>query len=592
MDENKKKIDDEMNNMNLGPNNENQDNPYYNPYFQNTDLNSSPYFTDSNINLNNDIYTNPEPITTNTDQSNVQDNTNQDKDVSIPDFNNDNIQNNNVDTPIQENNVNDDMDDSSVNLFNLAQEETDNLEPPIENTNTQFEEDTSDIQPQNFNVQQPEEPSNFQTPNFNVQQLENSSNFQMENFNAQPEQVFSNYQQVNDPFNASNYQQPADSTYSYNAQQNNVGFDNNDYIQPDNQMYGSDNDEEFRRVWMGKLYDKATTKKFNWSAFFFGGFYFFYRKLYLWGFLFFILSVLPLINNIICGLSFYSLYKSHINKTLEQNKNNVQSPNQLLDIAKAKGGTSAGSAIIAGLLLFVVPVAIVAISLVNIFLIGNNVDTPSQGNTNTNIGSNLTSETPVEENEYYNFYNDYNIEYNPANWQVDSDGDGLVRGNYNFGFMQSIEDLASFGYDVSTDAGRSSFFTFLYNQFSSQIDASTTLELGSSNFSSLGNGLYYSYIDLIYATSMERCYFVLIPEDNIFVEFILSNQDTVIAEEVHTEIVNNLSTITVLDDTILMMSNTVGENSVVEIDTNTIANSLGNAVSENMVAEPSQITIY
>ena len=78
---------DEMNNMNLGPNNENQDNPYYNPYFQNTDLNSSPYFTDSNINLNNDIYTNPEPITTNTNQSNVQDNTNQDNDVSIPDFN-------------------------------------------------------------------------------------------------------------------------------------------------------------------------------------------------------------------------------------------------------------------------------------------------------------------------------------------------------------------------------------------------------------------------------------------------------------------------------------------------------------------------
>ena len=496
MDENKKKIDDEINNMNLGPNNENQDNPYYNPYFQNTDLNSSPYFTDSNINLNNDIYTNPEPITANTDQSNMQDNANQDNNVSIPDFNNDNIQNNNIDTPIQENNVNDDMEDSSVNLFNLAHEETTNLETPIEN------------------------------------------------------------------------------------------------IQPDNQMYGSDNDEEFRRVWMGKLYDKATTKKFNWSAFFFGGFYFFYRKLYLWGFLFFILSVLPLINNIICGLSFYSLYKSHINKTLEQNKNNVQSPNQLLDIAKAKGGTSAGSAIIAGLLLFVVPVAIVAISLVNIFLIGNNVDTPSQGSNNTNVGGNLTTETPVEENEYYNFYNDYNIEYNPANWQVDSDGDGLVRGNYNFGFMQSIEDLASFGYDVSTDAGRSSFFTFLYNQFSSQIDASTTLELGSSNFSSLGNGLYYSYIDLIYATSMERCYFVLIPEDNIFVEFILSNQDTVIAEEVHTEIVNNLSTITVLYDTILMMSNTVGENSVVEIDTNTIANSLGNAVSENMVAEPSQITIY
>ena len=491
MDENKKKIDDEINNMNLGPNNENQDNPYYNPYFQNTDLNSSPYFTDSNINLNNDIYTNPEPITANTDQSNMQDNTNQDNNVSIPDFNNDNIQNNNIDTPIQENNVNDDMENSSVNLFNLAQEETTNLETPIEN------------------------------------------------------------------------------------------------IQPDNQMYGSDNDEEFRRVWMGNLYEKAQAKKFNWSAFFFGGFYFFYRKLYLWGFLFIVLSVLPLINNIICGLSFYSLYKSHINKTLEENKNNVQSPNQLLDIAKAKGGTSAGSAIIAVLLLFIVPVAIVAISLVNIFLISDNADRLTSGNNNNQSGGNLISTMPTENYDYHKFYNDYAIRYNPENWQLDESGKNLVNGYYSFGYMQSIENLSSFGYDISTDVGKSSFFTFLYNQFSSQIDASTTLELGSSNFSSLENGIYYSYIDLIYATSIERCYFVLIPEDNIFFEFILSNPDTVIADSIHNEIVDNISEITILDDRIFMMSNTVGENNVVEVDLNTIANNAGNSIAanENLVTE-------
>ena len=80
--------------------------------------------------------------------------------------------------------------------------------------------------------------------------------------------------------------------------------------------------------------------------------------------------------------------------------------------------------------------------------------------------------------------------------------------------------------------------------FSSQLDLSTTsLELGSSSFI-YENGIYYSYFDLVYATSIERCYFVLIPEDDIFIEFILSNNDTVITDAINEEVIGYICSIT------------------------------------------------
>ena len=80
--------------------------------------------------------------------------------------------------------------------------------------------------------------------------------------------------------------------------------------------------------------------------------------------------------------------------------------------------------------------------------------------------------------------------------------------------------------------------------FSSQIDSTTTtLELGSSTFI-YDNGIYYSYFDLVYATSIERCYFVLIPEDDIFMEFILSNNDTVISDMENEEVIGYICSTT------------------------------------------------
>lgn len=437
---------------------EGQNNPYYNPYFQNTDLNNSPYFNDNNINfdlgnLNESIEGNPNVP----DPTNVEINTNMES--------NNNVENNN-------------------NLIEKANEDV-NLYSPISST-------------QNNQV----EPST-----------------QMDNTN----------EIIND-----NY-------------------------------YGSDNDDSFRKAWMGKLYSKAQKRKFSIPAFFFGGLYFLFRKLYLIGIIILlititlptlaivpmfsekfdiaallssssILSIVSLLLNILYGFLFYPLYKKHVENKLKKYKNEAQNPSQLIDIASHKGGTSILAVIVSWLGLGLLSGIMFSLLLAPIM----NFKPQLPNNNSNNLINNEVTEEPNASYELFNFYNDYSIEYNSSKWFLNSADNSLVNGNYKLSYIQSLENLSSVGYDLTTENGRSSFFTFLYNQFSAQINSNTTLELGSSNFSKVNN-IYFAYLDLVYATSIERCYFILIPEEDTFIELILSNADTVISDEIQEEVYNYIS---------------------------------------------------
>lgn len=437
---------------------EGQNNPYYNPYFQNTDLNNSPYFNDNNINfdlgnLNESIEGNPNVP----DPTNVEINTNMES-------------NNNV--------------ENSTSQIENANEDV-NLYSPISNT-------------QNNQV----EPST-----------------QMDNTN----------EIIND-----NY-------------------------------YGSDNDDSFRKAWMGKLYSKAQKRKFSIPAFFFGGLYFLFRKLYLIGIIILlititlptlaivpmfsekfdiaallssssILSIVSLLLNILYGFLFYPLYKKHIENKLKKYKNEAQNPSQLIDIASHKGGTSILAVIVSWLGLGLLSGIMFSLLLAPIM----NFKPQLPNNNSNNLINNEVTEEPNASYELFNFYNDYSIEYNSSKWFLNSADNSLVNGNYKLSYIQSLENLSSVGYDLTTENGRSSFFTFLYNQFSAQIDSNTTLELGSSNFSKVNN-IYFAYLDLVYATSIERCYFILIPEEDTFIELILSNADTVISDEIQEEVYDYIS---------------------------------------------------
>ena len=389
-------------------------------------------------------------------------------------------------------------------------------------------------------------------------------------FGAVNQILNNNYAQPQNPNNNGfeNYTEPQ--TFNNNNIENNgepQNFNNNQM-----NSFGNDNDEDFKKIWMDKLYEKANTKKFSIPAFFFGSLYYLYRKLYLPGFVFLLISCLipiiglsliptlpvapliatliALIMQIIYGFAFYPLYKSHINGKLAKSKNEVQSPNQLLDIAKNKGGKSVLfvvlgillNTIITGIAITTIGISVV-LDLLDSFLPNSNTNTQQTPNSNQAILNDLASDNTAGTMETFNFYGNYYFEYDSTNWLENENG-ALENGNYTLSYIQSLENLTNFGYDTNLPEGRTGFHTYLYNLFSSQIDATTTtLELGQSSFIYQG-GLYYSYIDLVYATSIERCYFLVIPEKDIFIEFILSNNDTVIPENIHEEVLGMLETIT------------------------------------------------
>ena len=467
-----------------------EENPYYNPYFQGNDISNTPYMDGMNSDSsNNDVY-NQSYMNMYSSGSNNQE---------MNDVQNTNIPENN-------------QVDDSINLFDM------------DNDN---------------------------------QAISNNSAIDIGNSNQ------------------------ADFNMSGNIETDQQSIDNSQFNsnQTAQNTYGSNNDEEFKKSWMGKLYDKANHRKFSIPAFFFGGLYYLYRKLYLFGFVFLLIScIIPIIGmyaisssltsiptntlsssnssfkvpillttvlNIIYAFAFYPLYKSNINKKLAKYKNETQNPAQLLDTAKQKGGTSIPLVLVGILLNAVIcGIALTTImsSLISGFmegLIGGLKDPQNELNSNT-----LANDTSENQAIYdiYNFYNDYYFEYNASKWLENEDGN-LSYDNYTLAYIQSIENLTSVGFDINQNDGRASFFTYLYNLFSSQIDATnTTLELGSSSFV-YDNGIYYSFIDLVYTASIERCYFVLIPENDIFIEFILSNNDTVISNEIHDEVVSYICSI-------------------------------------------------
>lgn len=497
---------------------ESQNNPYYNPYFQNTDLNNSPYFNDNNINfdlgnLNESIEGNP----------NVPDPTN----VEI----NTNMESNNT------------VENSTSQIENANNYE--DLYSPISNT-------------QNDQV----EPSMPKQENINTQPSDNIDLFNLTEEKTEEIAPSTQMDNTNEIIN-DNQKVSFETTINNNSYNNQNELSNNS--KPNDNYYGSDNDDSFRKAWMGKLYSKAQKRKFSIPAFFFGGLYFLFRKLYLIGIIILlititlptlaivpmfsekfdiaallssssILSIVSLLLNILYGFLFYPLYKKHVENKLKKYKNEAQNPSQLIDIASHKGGTSILAVIVSWLGLGLLSGIMFSLLLAPIM----NFKPQLPNNNSNNLINNEVTEEPNASYELFNFYNDYSIEYNSSKWFLNSADNSLVNGNYKLSYIQSLENLSSVGYDLTTENGRSSFFTFLYNQFSAQIDSNTTLELGSSNFSKVNN-IYFAYLDLVYATSIERCYFILIPEEDTFIELILSNADTVISDEIQEEVYDYIS---------------------------------------------------
>lgn len=145
-------------------------------------------------------------------------------------------------------------------------------------------------------------------------------------------------------------------------------------------------EDEVIEAWAGQrngMAEKTKSKNFNWCAFWFGGYYFLYRKMYLIGIIDIVLStianiiimtiligfeaityrelelfwllavfVVPIIN----GFLFYPLYIMHIKNTLRKNTNRDIAPVQ---VASLNGGVNAGAVGIAIAIIFAISTTII-----------------------------------------------------------------------------------------------------------------------------------------------------------------------------------------------------------------------------------------
>lgn len=144
---------------------------------------------------------------------------------------------------------------------------------------------------------------------------------------------------------------------------NNSTFNNN---------YVNSNNEELLKIFIGKNYEKITTRKFNFAGFFFSTFYLLYRKMFLYSVLVFLIDflIINFINgfiaiavNILVGLFVNKIYVSSAKKKVEKIKvkNFQKSSEEIKDMCLKKGGTSVGQ-IFGGMLVEI------AISILIVFL--------------------------------------------------------------------------------------------------------------------------------------------------------------------------------------------------------------------------------
>ena len=615
-------------NNNTSPFDQNtEENPYNNPYFQYNDISNAPYYNanGSDVTLNNDIY-NQSYMDVNNSETNKDTVAPATPDNS--DMTTNNTADNAVDLfnmPVEpENNTSELQEESSSQHINpiLNQSLNNSSEPVadqsvsnVDNTNN-FNVPNTQVQPSNDNQlyglnndevqtnQIPNTPiidntqSNTPTDNFQFGGAINTNNAQFNNtpeLNSQPNNISvgPDNTQFNNPQMETNNLQYNNSNNGFNTQftdfsktgatnqilENPQTIGNSQILQEkptlnnfnmensQNNSFGSENKKKKKKAWMDTLYEKAQKRKFSIPAFFFGGLYYLFRKVYLFGFIFvlitciipiiglaltastsnfiftIIFSLLSLVVGVVYGILFYPIYNKNVNSQLTKLKSKINNPTQLIDTAKQKGGKSIVFLLL-GLVVSGIITAIAFSTLLTSIIASLFKTLPSQPNEPDN--SNIVAEDPTnipDSVDTFNFYNDYTLEYDPNSWQENANG-VLVSDSYSLAYIQALEGLANYGYDINTPEGRSGFHTYLYNLFSSSIDSTTTtLELGESSFI-YEQGIYYSYLDLVYTTSIERCYFVLVPETDTFIEFILSNTDTVISDEIHNQVLTSFTTIT------------------------------------------------
>ncbi len=203
----------------------------------------------------------------------------------------------------------------------------------------------------------------------NFEQSNTQSNNQIQyNQEVQDNNQVSQYNQNNVGINNQQVNQPG---IVYQTNQN-TGVNSNYYNQNNDQQIAPD--EDLKKAYIGKDYDLIKQKRglFPLWIFLFNSLYFLYRKMYLYGFLWIVGSIilstfLPIFSffilfgiKIFFMIKFYDIYDKYV--TEKVNKIKSENPNcdrnQLINICSKKGGTNIIVAVMLPILILIVTLLI------------------------------------------------------------------------------------------------------------------------------------------------------------------------------------------------------------------------------------------
>ena len=343
------------------------------------------------------------------------------------------------------------------------------------------------------------------------------------------------------------------------------------------------NDEGLLRAFIGQNYEKITTKKFNFAAFFFNSLYMCYRKMFGYGILTFLvyLIVYGVINAFIPTLSGFLIFglwvliglftnkiylsfarkKIGIIKATNPEKNNEE----LKMICAIKGGTSVGKVFLGFFIQFVISfVILIIVALIGIGSLFGEIFDISGWNIFTNNGNNVSNENINSKDKqllenvtvggYASFGSKYNVSINDSNGNSEnydlnvSNKDLFVElGNYKDyikldiyyvqnGTTKSIVDykifLKSNNEDITVvkDINELRDKVGLYSQ-GTHTDTLTLIEIGMQGFGYIDDESY-TYNSYIFADSHNNEYEMKYINDDGSKKLVKGNKYTVTFEVV------------------------------------------------------------
>lgn len=145
-------------------------------------------------------------------------------------------------------------------------------------------------------------------------------------------------------------------------------------IENDNNNNSYLSDKLLIEAYVGKNYEKINNNKFSIPTLLFGFFYFLYRKLYLYTFFLFLLYIVTgilfydyiyivnIIISILLAINFSNIYMSFVKQKINEIKieNKNKSNDELLEICKKRGGTSAIPVVVVSLSIFIIVVFVIS----------------------------------------------------------------------------------------------------------------------------------------------------------------------------------------------------------------------------------------